>query len=176
MKFSKILVILVSIVIIGILSVTLLGYSKVLIGAIAGPPEMSIPPMAMISAPQNPEVAALSCAIADAITEQKQTSEKFSNYQLLLTFLTTIFGGLVTMISSISMVRNGSISKLVGITIAVLTFVITLLSYGQSEVSSFKEKSEARVQEITKIRDKMDSLETVDDATLKSLQHEFQDL
>lgn len=76
----------------------------------------------------------------------------------MLNLLVTIVTGVTALISTISTIRNGSISKGAGTGIAIVTFVASLLSFGQSELSTNKDKHVKHKDKVIEIRREMEAL------------------
>lgn len=105
-----------------------------------------------------PEVTNFSEKISQKIQYYNAKIENFSVWTIVLNLLVTIITGISALLTTISSIKNNSVTKSTAIIIAVITFVSTLLSSGIGVVTSFKDKAENNRNQITKIREELQSL------------------
>ena len=107
---------------------------------------------------ENSDVKKLEEKFTSLIVKEKMKIDKTSNWAIVLNLLITIITGICALITTISTIKNNSVTKSIAIAVAIITFVSSLLSYSLSQVNSFKENSESRKMKIIEIRTQFHSL------------------
>lgn len=90
----------------------------------------------------------------------KKTQHNSSIWNIVFNLLVTILTGLTVLITTISTIKNSTVSKAAGIRIGVIAFIATLLSFGQSQITTVKETAQKYKESVITIRDEMEALKT----------------
>lgn len=100
----------------------------------------------------------LEARISKMIVAEKTVINKCSGWGIALNLFITIVTGLAALLTTISTIKNNSVSKSIAILVAVITFVSSLVSYSLGQVNSIKEGAENKKQKIVKVREELESL------------------
>lgn len=96
--------------------------------------------------------------ISKMIVAEKTTINKCVVWGIGLNLFITIVTGLAALLTTISTIKNNSVTKSVAILVAVITFVSSLVSYSAGQVNTIKESAENKKQKIIKVREELESL------------------
>jgi hypothetical protein len=108
----------------------------------------------------NPEFNDIETKISSMIVGEKVTINKCSKWGIALNLLITIVTGLAALLTTISTIKNNSVTKSVAILVAIITFASSLISYSAGQINAIKENSENKKQKIIKIREELESLKS----------------
>lgn len=107
---------------------------------------------------QNSGFNELEKKISSLIVREKTSINNLSHWGIGLNLFITIVTGLSALITTISTIKNNSVSKSVAVFVAVITFTSSLLSYSLGQVNTFKENAESKRKKIIQIREELESL------------------
>jgi amino acid transporter len=96
--------------------------------------------------------------ISVLVLKEKTKINTLSNWEIGLNLLITLVTGFSALITTISTIKNNSISKSIAILVATITFISTLLSYSLGQVNTFKDDAENKRKKIIQIREELESL------------------
>lgn len=96
--------------------------------------------------------------MSSLIVEFKKNEDNAAIWNMVFNLLVTLLTGFTTLLTSISTIKNGSVAKRTGITIAIFTFISSLLSFGQSQCNTYKEKAQKNKENVITIRNEFEAL------------------
>lgn len=106
----------------------------------------------------NAEFNNLETKISKMIVAEKTTIQSCSVWSIGLNLFITLVTGLAALLTTLSTIKNNSVTKSVAILVAVITFASSLVSYSAGQVNTIKESAENKKQKIIKIREELESL------------------
>lgn len=99
----------------------------------------------------------------------RQDARNFQIWSVVFNLITTVAAGLTSLITAISTIRHNALSKRAAISIAIITFTTSLLSFGQSQLQAEQEAVNVKTEAVRTIRDELEALKP--DEMKKLLQH-----
>lgn len=106
----------------------------------------------------NNEFNELEKRISSLIVAEKTTISNLSHWGIGLNLLITLVTGFSALITTISTIKNNSVSKSIAILVALITFLSSLLSYSMGQVNTLKGEAEYKRTRIIQIREELESL------------------
>ena len=96
--------------------------------------------------------------ISTMLLAEKQDEKNLKLWIIILNLTVTIATGATTLITTINTAKSKSLTFKASVVIAVIAFFSTIISFTQGQINTSKENTTAKITEIKKIRDEMESL------------------
>lgn len=106
----------------------------------------------------NPKIIELREKIEGGLDDCKAKIGTLSTWNVIVNFLITLISGLSTLFTTLSTIRFGTATKQTAILVALMTFVSTMLSFGQSQLNGKKDDAESRQKRIVNIKNTFETL------------------
>lgn len=96
--------------------------------------------------------------ISVMLAAQRNKEENLKTWIIILNLLVTIATGVTTLIATISTAKSQSLTFKATVSIAIIAFASTIVSFTQGQVNTSKETVSNKITAIKKIRDELEAL------------------